>query len=520
MHREKAGSFWPLLSLVILLFLFSYGNQLIYRYVVPAGGDALGHNTIVSAILNGNIAQIFQYHTAWHVTVALTSLLTHIRPITLMAWFAPGLLVTMGLALYYFNARFYGRIAGLASLVIIGFFSLQPLQTLSDGGFPNVLAAGTVLPLVFIIFEWLFREERSQAIWGIFGISLVALFFSHHITTIYALPILIIAALIFLLQRAASQGKSIGWIILGLAFAIPIGLILAGWFLNTSNTSVAALARAFVTMDWAWPFIQFTGKLDNPNAMWELGQYPNAIGELVVYLGVLGALCAFVYWFIPSQTSQWRASIILILWTGLLLWASQTPAVGFPVRLARDLAVPLALLGGIFVQFVHSFITKREIPVFFWILFLVACGFLGWLSFKERYQRILAHNPLIYHLSVDSEAADYITENLPLDAKIDVFQDDIFLDAFTPLHIIEKFDGDEVIKTLTEPQNHPKRLRGVDYLYVELRHDRDESWINNQGIVEKYKKVPYATLVATFKQPEKEVFLFKLDQKKLKPSEE
>src|SRR5687768_11683125 len=109
-----------IVALFLALFLFSYANQFLYKYEVPAGGDAIGHLRIVKNILGGDYLQIFRYHTIWHVTVGIGSLLFHIPSITVMAWLSPLLLFTMGVSLFYFNTRSFGLIAGVSSLILIG----------------------------------------------------------------------------------------------------------------------------------------------------------------------------------------------------------------------------------------------------------------------------------------------------------------------------------------------------------------------------------------------------------------
>src|SRR5579871_3042192 len=87
---------WWLGWLIALLALFSYANQIIYRYVVPPGGDAINHNAVVATILNGNWHTALTYHIVWHLIVAGIALVTHARPITVMAWLGPALLVSGG----------------------------------------------------------------------------------------------------------------------------------------------------------------------------------------------------------------------------------------------------------------------------------------------------------------------------------------------------------------------------------------------------------------------------------------
>ncbi len=498
-----------LFLLFVWLFLFSYANQLIYHYQVPAGGDALNHETVVQNILRGDYGQIYHYHSAWHLLVAGVVLITHVRAITIMAWLAPLLLVTMASMLYYFNKRYFGPVAGVAALVLIGFFSNQPIQTLYDGGLPNVLAAGTVLPLVVILLDRIWDKPRKLVpiLWFLLGLLLLG--YSHHLTTLYWLPIMALFLLAMVIRRERARKRSRIFMLVSFILLLAGGILALSWFLGSSvGGSVQALAKQFLAVNWTFPFIHLIGKLDNPNAMWPLSVYPNGIGEALVYLGLGGLAIALYHMFFRSDSPNWRIYTILSLWTILLLIGSQTPSLGFPVRLARDLAIPLALLGGVFIASVMHFIESRRIPHFLTYCFLIVAFGIGWQTLVSRYERVVLPNPLINHLEVDTKAGEYISRTISPSAKIVVFQDDIYLHDFAPHHTIVWSGDHEAATQLVKPASAQAILKDIDYLYIEERTDRDESWINNHGIVEAYLKSPSTRLVAQFAQPEKKVYLF------------
>lgn len=502
---------WGIICLFAILILFSYGNQLIYRYAVPAGGDAYGHLRIANIILHGDYAQIYQYHTVWHLIVVALTLITRVPAITVMAWLAPLLLVTMGISLYIFNRRYFGEIAGVTSLILIGFFSNQPIQTLYDGSFPNVLAAGTILPLFMIALVSVYRTNQKLKRYLILGIMAIILVYSHHLTTLYTIPVVILFFLAELVKIYREKGTSLWKIFLVMILALISILILFALLLNSSAAgSVNDLAKQFLDINFVFPFIHFKGYLDNPNAYLALTDYPNALGEAVVFLGIGGFLVALYHVIFRSQESNWPAYLVLVLWAYCLLISSQILSVGFPIRFARDLVIPLALLGGVFVSHIILLIRNRTFPRILTVLFVIACLGVGSLTFISRIKRIFEHNPLIYHLRVDSAAAEYITTQLPLRAKITVFQDDIYLNSFTPLHNVE-WDGEYLLaQKLVQPDPTVNLIQATDYIYLEERYDRDESWINNHGIIEAYSAASFVKLVATFEQPEKKVYVFQV----------
>lgn len=511
MHRHK--STWAFVAFFALLFYFSYANQLIYGYQVPPGGDAVHHNAIVKSILAGNYSQILRYHTVWHVFIGLLSTFFHARSISLMAWLGPGLLVSMGTLLYMYNRRFFSSLAGIASLILMGFFSYQPYQTLYDGGFPNVLAAGTILPLTLLALNNLWEHPRKTWAWALFGLSFITLAYSHHLTTLYAGITIGLFLVIQVFQHLRKRGI---WLTTLVPFTLVMlyGLFVTGSFLVSrfAPSSVRGLFAMFLKTDMTFPFVHLVGKIDNPNAYWPLAVYPNGIGEAVVYLGLFGFAIALHQSLFRVKGREQRGLLFLILWASVLFIASQIPQLGFPVRLARDLAIPLALLGGYFISFVILLILKRRLPLgpLLIFLFISACITIGIFTFTDRYKRAVSANPLVTHLDVDSQAADYITESLPMSTKIAVFQDDIYLNDFTPLHNVILIDGPQRVQSLTNATTAEALFTEFDYLYLELRKDREESWINNQGIIDSYRKAKSVTLVKEFKQPEKHSYLFKI----------
>ncbi len=496
---------------LLAVFIFSYLNQLFYQYQVPPGGDAVHHNEIILAILRGDWSLIYRYHTVWHLCVIAIAWLLHARTITVMAWLGPILLVGTATTLYYFNARHVGFVAGITSLLLIGLFSFQPAQTLYDGGFPNVLAAGIVLPLFLMSFNQIFISHRKILAIGSSLLLLVLLIFSHHITTLYGITVVFFTLLFFIIHGLRNRHISWGVILPAIVFIIAILPLGLRWLLSLHLGSALDLAAQFIKLTPHYPFISLSSHLDNPNAYWPLSAFPNAIGEAVVYLGAAGFIVSLFRIITKHKRDEcWEIYLILVIWAVVLTIGSQMFALGFPVRLARDLAIPLALLGGVFVQSVYGYIAAKKLPWWLFSLFACVCLVLGTSVFWERLQRGIFHNPLVSHLPVDSKAARYITEHLPLDARIVAFQDDIYLPLFTPLHHISWVENPRA-QNIIEQNHLDTTLQSIDYLYIELRFDRDGSESNSSAVPKSYLKSPYTTLEAVFEQPEKKVFLFKVN---------
>ncbi len=505
--------FWPIL---IGIALFSYANQLIYRYQVPPGGDAIVHNQVVDVILSGNLAPLWHSHSIWAGTIALLFRLSHVPSITLMAWLGPLLLVSGAATLYFFNRKYFGPIAGITTMLLIGFFSRQPLQTLYDGGFPNVLAALTVLPLTLIALESAIAAPRQLWRWPLALLALIGLTYSHHLTTLYALVIiatyLITLALIWLSRRR--------WAILTSVLAVPVlylaVIVAVNLFFRLGHGSAQSLAALFVRADWQWPFIHLIGKLDNPNAILGVLTYPNLIGEAIAYLSAGGVIVAVGYFLKNSQSRQGRVSLLLMIWLTLLFVGSQTPALGFPVRLARDLVVPMVLLAGIFLQAITDFCRNRGLPLFLLvIIFLLSFG-LGYEALRVRIQTAFSPNPLVYYLPADNRMTSWVEANLPKQSVIAIFPGDAYLPLFLPNQVVLLDIPAAIKQKMTDPNQVATVLPKAQYVYFHYRLDQPFDGFNNPSNLQSYLMSQAVTVVHQESQPEELVYLFKVKPKATK----
>lgn len=502
---------WAILVGVLgLIAFFAYRNQLIFRYAVPPGGDAANHNRIVELILDGKIREAIHYHIVWHLIVAGISRVTGTVPVTVMAWAGPGILVAGSAVLFLFNRRYFGFIAGLVSAIVLGLMSFQPLQTLNDGGFPNVLATTIVLPLTLMALVFLLSGRKKALAIPLFIAMLVVLFFSHNFTPLYGLAtmaIFTVVAIPIWLRRSGYNYLIVFGALIGAAL---LGLLIAKVVFGTESFSATGLASQFARVDFSWPFFHLTGKLDNPNAMLDVTSYIDALGPALFYLGLPGILLAAGYVVFGRWSSKAQASLLLLIWVTLVFGLSQTPTVGFPVRLTRDLAVPLALLSGLAVGAVADLGLRRRIPYVFVIIFVGECLLFGWPTLVTRYTDAGRHNTLVSHLAVDSRMATKINERIPKGSTIFIPWDDIylpmFIDGYRPLIDV----SDTAKLKITDPAEVPVVFPGVDYIYFEYRLDRPINWNNNRANLDSYLNSSVMTLMFKDSQPEKEVYFFRV----------
>jgi hypothetical protein len=210
--------------------------------------------------------------------------------------------------------------------LFILFAATQPLQTLYDGGFPNYLAAAIWLPF-FILCLAEAIEERSWK-WSLGAIVLGLLtLLTHHFSSVYLGIVLAMAALAVKRLRI--------WLLGSLALMVLV-------LISPLGASFRHLASIAVRFGGPFPWIHSVGGLDNPNALLPLAAYPSLLTPAVFWFGT----AALVYVLVRSIRGR-KLPLPVVLFAGwalVLYVASQIPALRFPVRLARDLGVPLTVL--------------------------------------------------------------------------------------------------------------------------------------------------------------------------------
>lgn len=510
---------WKKVIVVLLALsivgIFNYLNQLIYNYQVPPGGDAVQHIKIVNTILEGNFRTVTHFHFVWHLVTAGIIKLTQANGIVVVAWTAPALVVLGSLGMFIFNRRFFGFAAGIASLLLLGLFSLQPFQTLYDGGFPNFLAATLILPLALVFLDRIFTSKNKLVATAVAGILLGILLFTHNVTSLYGLSIIAVSILIYLPIYLRRRGLNYFICLLSIPTAMFLAVLTANMFFNSNSTSASGLATSFARVDWSWPYFHLVGELHNPNAFLDVTAYPEVLGLGIVYLGIAGLVVALIHILIDSTNSKARGSIFLIVWAGLIFALSQRPEVGFPVRLTRDLAVPLVLMGGVIIQAIVDVAAKRQIPIIFTAVIVLLCFGFSLPTLLSRYQTAISPNPLIYHKLSDDKMAKWINENVPKDSYIAVFSGDAYLPLFVAERTVDVEVPESVRLNITNPKNLPSLLPEADYIYIQYRKDLPQKWDNTPSLVKSYLSGSNVELAHSEKQTEEEVYLFKVLKSKL-----
>lgn len=349
-------SYRPTLAFIIFILvlgiLISYTPQLVYKFIVPVGGDSFSHLQTVIELVNGNLSgAIGRYPPLFHIFPALLSKIARLSPVTALAWFSPILIVGAALSAAYVAGSWLRSWS--AALVVFGLSllaALQPFQIWQDGGFPNVMASYVFLPIgLWSLAKLSFDEEDRSALPTYLTVGGL-IFLTHHLTTVTYFVISFVFLILRFInaylrqEKLTGHLKTVGWAVLALAslglLSIPFGF-------------AGRLFKLVFTISTHFPFVEFARGLDSQFAILGIGDIPFSIGWEVAVLGAAGLLLLWL-----AKDVKWQVKLFFSAWILTLLALSQIKGLVFPIRFARELGAPFVILAGFAVVRVFQNLPK------------------------------------------------------------------------------------------------------------------------------------------------------------------
>ena len=317
----------PLILLSLLLgsfLIFWYVEAHRLGYVSAPGGDLYNHAQNVFLLQDEGLrAFTHGYPKLFHLMVLIGMKLTGRNPLVVMLGLFPLVQVAAAGMAFLLMRRLGSVWTGLVAAVLVLWVSGQPLQTLYDGGFPNYISASIWLPMTLLGITELARRRTLGIILSVCGVLAVLL--THHFSVFYVL--IFALSVIWIQRRYLSRNV---WY--GVAGAVLL-------LLSPLAANARDLLASVVQVGSGFPWVHLVGHLDNPNAILPLRAYPEYFNPMIFWVGLI--TMALV---LTLGKKAPLALKILAIWAVALLLASRVEAVGFPVRLARDAGVPLAML--------------------------------------------------------------------------------------------------------------------------------------------------------------------------------
>jgi hypothetical protein len=476
--------FWLLFvfGLALLIFL-QYFGLIFYHYPVPPGHDAAMHWIMSQPFFRGEVdlwsyLKNGDYPPGFPILISAMAHLFKTDTLQTMLWFAPAIIIVAALTIFLLTKKLFGRKAALLSFLLYSFATTINIQQLNDGGYPNLITAQILLPLLLFLILSLF--DRIKTIYKIIIALLVLIIFllvpfTHHLTTLYLIAILIILIpsiiIYFWIVKKWSAVKGIYILLVLTALAIISACCIARLPIFSSALGLIKSAVQFYD---SFPFIKIIGHLD-PEAVIPHKSLPGYISYPIFFFGVLG-IFALPITYRKKNKQIFLAIVTISIWALVLLAGSRLGFLSNPDRLARDSVYPLSILAGGFLIILLNFLSQKNRVLF--ILAIAATLVLVSIPLKRRVTNALKYEPMVRITDADISAINNLKTQPGERILIESYA--FYFERFLPQKEITYLwsPQTEQLKDshLLDPNNPADlaRLESFDYIYTV---ERQQGWV-------------------------------------------
>lgn len=379
--------FW----LIFLVHLgITYYGVVIYRYPVAPGDDTLAHLQFVDGLKKNPLVWPSKgYPPGIHYLLLWTSSATGITTSHVLANTWPLFVVGTGLSIFYLTKRFFNVTTALIAYVLFALVCPQPLQTAYDGGWPNIIATGIFLPIALVFWAKLWQRFTWTGL-GVFILSGLVIVYTHHLSTVMWLTILLVSGTLLVTARAI---RECGWrrLILPVTWLAGSALV---YFIFT-RTEVFGAAKMLTNFSLS----------TNDSPIWPIKIYLSSLSGIVFQFSLIGLILAgWKIAFIDKFSAKSFYLIVLVSWFLTYFVISRLP-VAEPGRAARDLSLPAAVLAAYALKNIIDRLSGDKLLRNSFILLIVTASLV---SFCVKAEGQLRYNPMIRFSKADSEALAYI----------------------------------------------------------------------------------------------------------------
>lgn len=349
------------LALIVGLVLFrGYSGPVIHDWPFIRGVDQYSHAVMAQRMMTvGEISPYLIYPPGFHTITAAISRLSGMRPLEIFPVIAPVLLLLPVLALYALARRLWGPWCGVAAALLGGLAFTGSYHYFSDAMYPNMVAGQFLLVLaVAALLEVYARPSaRSGALFVALGGSVVLF---HQVASLYlALLLALVSVLVLpalLLKRERRRGLALLASLAGVGFLATLyawetydfGTVLAGGAEESETGGTLEAIRMAVGSQLPYLPRDLIGII---------------LTQPLAWLGLFGAFMLVLRPAFARRTgvdlTRRLVSATLLLWLGVMVAGASTSYSGFPQRFARDLGMPLSLLGALAAVAVVAALVRR-----------------------------------------------------------------------------------------------------------------------------------------------------------------
>jgi hypothetical protein len=406
--------FWIIIGLLalgfkIFLLFYTYWHR---HYLVPPGGDVIGHYQIIQHIIQTKTISFRIYPEGFHLLVVAISKIFHQSIWGVLTNWTPVLIILPALAIFFLLRQLFSLRVSVISASILLLTSNYPLLAFIDGNYPDMLAYGCFGVLAFAFLIRYFRtDKRINLLWA--GIFLILIALTHHFTFFSIFAILLIFGLWQLLLKI-SHAKisllkkicfSLGSIILLMAVGYLIvfkmygGMVLPYLHSLITNTPT----KNSIINSWA--------------VAPQYSDYPDMAGNLVWYFGLAGFFYVLATNFADKKHAKFRP--LLIIWPLFFYLMSRFEAANFLPRFARELALPLT----VFMAYLFDYLIEKnmnrkrlgQILAFGLIGYLIIINSSLYTGLDQIPDSLGQH---VFYSELDQGKIDWMSANIPKQTTI------------------------------------------------------------------------------------------------------
>lgn len=520
LKSQKQLIFWLLFifGLAFLIFI-QYFGLIHYHYPVPPGHDAAMHYNTIQYYFNGQYnfwtsVKDSSYPPAFLVATSSLAHWFNTDSLNIMLWFTPAIIVIAAIVIFFLTKKIFGKGAALISFFLYSFATTINIQQLNDGGYPSLIAAQIILPILLLLGILIFQKNRLliKIIYIIlFLICAILLPLTHHLTTLYFFAILIFllpsVVIYFWIKNKWSIFKGVGALVLLLIIYFGTGYLL------TKISIFAAALNLFGTtfeISPAFPFIHIIGKIV-PEAVIGWKTLPSYIGQSIFIFGLIGITAMPII--VAKQKKQSLLPVLVIsIWTAILLIGSQMNFLSNPDRLARDAVFPLAILAGALISYSLLWSWSKNRLLF--TVGLIFTLFITLIPIRHRSTNAFRYEPMVRITDADIEAINYLKQQPEKNIMIESYA--FYFERFLPQKSINYLWASQTEQAkethLLDPQNASdlKIIEMFDYIYVA---EQQQGWVPSAvqiGGADKFQNNPLFQEVGHYTSITNEIYLFKI----------
>ena len=377
------------LPVVILAVLVrGYLGPILHDWPFIRGVDNYSHAVMANLMLTkGQIQPYLVYPPGLHLLTAEVSRLSGgVDPLRIFPIVGPAFLLLPTISCYVLARRLWGWEYGVVAAFLAGGLLGGSYYFFDDAMYPNMITSQLLLVMTVAALMRLYAAPtaRNGLLLALLGSSAVLY---HQVSSFYVILLLALVSLL-ILPNLLLRDRRAGVVLL---VSLTLTVILAIPYAWSAYNLPQIFAKVFEggKSTATGSAVDMVIGTQNPYSI--EGMIGAIVSQPIAWLGLLGTL------FLIFAKNSWEyrprslAHFTLLLWVLILFAGSRTTYSGFPQRFARDLGIPLSILGALALIMIFRSLVKLRRPLAVYtasVAVLLMVGLLGLRAVQSYAQAI------------------------------------------------------------------------------------------------------------------------------------